>query len=161
MVNRRQALMVLAGCLAVATVFLAYYTVETFAYREFEMIHYRPWEIDHSDVAWTLEDPDEYILEAIQTMTFVRARRNETTFIDQVREHGDVWEIEFNGTYYYVECLGSCDPHPVPYRWVLPEFYVINGRRVIETQVAAADVSLGVLWIVWALGWLKIERKEP
>ena len=157
MVNRRQALMVLAGCLAVATVFLAYYTVETFAYREFEMIHYEVEEIDHSDVAWTLEDPDEYILAAIQNEGLsVRARRNETNFIDQVREHGDVWEIAYNGSYYYVVCLGSCDPHPTPNRWVLPKYYMINNKRGVQTQVAAADVSLGGLWIVWALGWRKV-----
>lgn len=160
--NRRNVLKGLAVCLAVVTVVLAYYTGETIvdAYREFEMIHYRPWEIDQSDIAWTLEDPDPYILEAIQKMTFVRARRNETNFIDQVREHGDVWEIEYNGTYYHVECLGSCDTHPQPGVSVLPDYYMISNRPNVETQVAAADISLGALWLVWAIGWRKT-KPEP
>jgi hypothetical protein len=157
-VNKKQALKVLATCLAVATVLSAYYTVRTVvAYREFKWIHYEVDEIDHSDVAWNLTEPDPYILEAIQTKTFVRALRNETTFIDQVREHGDVWEIMYNGTYYNVVCLGSGDPSTP--RQGLPKYYIINNRRVAQTQVAAADVSLGLLWVVWAIGWRKTKPK--
>ena len=88
----------------------------------------------------------------------VRARRNETNFIDQVRAHGDVWEIAYNGTYYYIACWGSCDPHPSPDLWVLPEYYVINNLWDVQTQVAAADISLGAVWVVWAIGWRK---KKP
>ena len=175
--NRKQALKVLAACLAVATVLSAYYTVRTVvAYREFEIIYYLAEEIDHSDVAWNLTEPDPYILEAISLAPlppiedenhpggywehWVRARRNETTFIDQVREHDDVWEIAYNGSYYYVECLGSVDPHPSPDLWVLPKYFTINGRRVVQTEVIAADIGLGALWVVWAIGWRKTKPTQ-
>ena len=151
----------LAVCLAVATIVLAYYTVQTtlaLANREFEMIYYEVAVIDHSDIAWTLQEPDPYILEALQDEGLsVCARRNETNFIDQVREHGDVWDIVYNGTYYHVVCMGSCDPHPSPDLWILPEFYPISDKRVVETQVIAADVSVGAVWVVWMIGWRKMK----
>lgn len=175
--NRTQALKVLAVCLAVATVVLAYYTVQTsvYAYSEFEMISYWAEEIDYSAVAWNLTEPDPIILEAISIagpavpseghpncwlMPFVEAHRNETNFIDQVHEHGDIWEIAYNGTYYYITCLGSCDPHPSPDLWIFPEIYVINDRREAQTRVGAADISLGAVWVVWAIGWRKL-KPEP
>ena len=51
--NKKRVLQVLAVCLAVATIVLAYYTVQTVlaTYQEFEMIYYNAEEIDHSDIA--------------------------------------------------------------------------------------------------------------
>lgn len=173
-VDRRKVLKVLAVCLAVATVFLAYYTGTVLSYREFEVIYYWAQEIEHSAVAWNLTEPDSYILEAISTASppvpledhpdyytvpWVRAWRNETNFIDQAREHGDVWEIAYNGTYYRVECLGTCNPHPAPDLWVTPKAYVISNRQTVEMQVIGADISLGILWGIWVVGWLRIKKQ--
>lgn len=92
--------------------------------------------------------------------TVVRA--NETTFIYQVYEQGAVWEIEYEGNYYCVDCYYHKDPqsHTNPNRGGIPISYVIHNARHDKELAMGLTPVFSVAWI--ALGFLWIKKKpEP
>jgi hypothetical protein len=121
---------------------------------------------------WFLTDPDPYILEAIalssepeiydpeKHITWehrTRARANETTFIYQVYEHGEMWNIKYEAHYYCVDCLCHIDDHPEPDIYIIPEIYTLHNARHAKELALLSGSILGVSWL--ALGALWIAKK--
>jgi hypothetical protein len=107
---------------------------------------------------WNLSDPDPYILEAIAEH-WAMARANETTFVYQVwYEHGQVWEIEYAGHYYSVDCLYNVDPNPFPHIHILSDIYRIRNARHEKELAIVSGPLLGFSWIAVGTVWL---RKKP
>ncbi len=122
---------------------------------------------------WVLTDPDAAILEAIAESFLPEisdeqgvwehwtwARANETTFIYQVYEHGQVWNIEYAGHYYCVDCLYHIDDHPEPHIYITVETYVLHRARH-KRNLTAAGAFLSVAWIGLGVVWIKKKPQQP
>ena len=134
---------------------------------EIIIVAYQANEIGKPLQYWVLTDPDPAILEAIAKSStaeiydpelditwehWTHARANETTFIYQVYEHGGIWEIEYQGHYYRVECLYMRE-RPA---WAgFPNIHVIyNPRHQKETATAIGAILSGG-WIALGSVWIK------
>lgn len=114
---------------------------------------------------WVLTDPDPYILEAVAkndipaiTEHWTQARTNETTFIYQVYEHGEMWNTKYGERYYCVDCLCHVDPDPAPGICVLPEIYILHNAKHAKELAMLSGPVLGVSWIALGMVWI---TKKP
>ena len=110
-----------------------------------KIIDYKAQEINKPFRYWTLTEPDAYILKAISDLdTWINAPENETTFLDQVYEHDNIWEIEYEEHYYAIEALYHYDT-------CLPKYYIIHRRQV----TSPGGIILAVSWVALAIVWVK------
>jgi hypothetical protein len=122
------------------------------------VVNYEATAIPKPNTYWNLTAPDPYILLAISNLgTWIPCRENETTFLEQVKEHNDTWKIRYQENYYEIEALWSVSPHPTPNVWVLPKYKPIH---LIEhtTEHVASALILGVLWCPLIIIW---KRRKP
>jgi hypothetical protein len=144
MVNKKvlAVLVVITVCVTVWNIALAT------SYQEpTPMLELRAEPILKPTVYWNLTNPDARMLEVMADIgVFKRFPRNETTFLDQMEEHGDVWKIQYEANYYEIEALGSYDIG-------LPKIYPIH---IIDRIHASSAVLLAGLWIaVGVVAWKK------
>lgn len=120
------------------------------------IIDYKATEISQPTTYWTLTEPeDPYILLAISNPdTWIPCRENETTFLQQVEEHGGVWKIKYQENYYEIEALGSCAPHPTPTRYADGYLTVLH-HIPHTTEHAASSILLAGLWAGMLIVWKK------
>ena len=60
---------------------------------------------------FTLENPDAYILEALNNPgAEVWVDPTETTFLNQAAEHGDLYNVEYEGKYYRIDVIDKDPP---------------------------------------------------
>ncbi len=111
------------------------------------MLSLRAEPISKPTVYWELTELDARMLEVMsEPEVWKRFPRNETTFLGQVEEHGDVWKIQYEANYYEIEAIGSYDIG-------LPKSYPIH---IIDRIHASSAVLLAGLWIaVGVVVWKK------
>ena len=171
-----KVLKILAIILLVASIITTVLAVQAFSpsplpfeeNTEDVVLQYHAVEIGKPLQYWVLTDPDEYILDAIahahdppivlflegKNRTFVyyaSARANETTFVYQVYDHGQIWDIEYEGLYYAVDATYYWDWGATPHK-----YYRLHKEDLKEETITAGSI-LGASWI--ALGTLWIKKK--
>jgi len=136
----------LAVILSVFTVLLLAWNValavSPAAHTHASMIEYTVLDISEPAVYWNLTDPDPHLKEAILNATYVRCYENETTFLQQVEEHDNIWKVRYEGHYYEIEVFRSYDTRG------LPELYPIHVR-----EHGVSGVILVGLWIPLITAW--------
>ena len=118
------------------------------------VVEYRATAISKPATYWNLTEPDPYIVLAINNLgTWIPCRENETTFLEQVKEHGDTWKIKYQN-YYEIEALWSVSPHPSSDIYVFPKIKPIH-LIGYTTEHVTSVLILGSLWTGFAITWKK------
>lgn len=144
MVNKK----ILAVLVAITVCVVLWNVVLVTSYQEpTPMLELKAVPIPKPTVYWNLTNPDARMLEVMADVgVFKRFPRNETIFLGQVEEHGDVWKIQYEANYYEIEAIGSYDIG-------LPKSYPIH---IIDRIHASSAVLLAGLWIaVSVVTWKK------
>ena len=110
----RTKLIIIATAI-VATVIIVAVSFSLFSNQKLYGLFYTATEISESQAQeqgyFTIENPDAYILEAINNLgAEVWVNQTETTFLNQVNEHGDLFNIEYEGKYYRIDVIYKDPP---------------------------------------------------
>lgn len=118
-----------------------------------KQIWYTAFTTSEPTAYWDLTDPEPTILDAINNIEVCQwCWENETVFLEQVIQHGDVWTIRYNGNYYDIGATYNYDK-------CLPKIYIIHipdmspisqfMRHVAEHTISG--LGMAGTWIAFGL----------